>query len=132
MKIKNELFWNRVAVLGLLIISTLFSFYMDTLVALLGVFGWGTFASAVFPPVVLGLMWKRATKYGAIASIVVGLGLNFVLEISAKYGITLLPPNIIAGAAAFAVSIIIFIVVSLITQKSTVPLDDQMLDAMEG
>ncbi|WP_342512884.1 hypothetical protein MKY34_20135 [Sporosarcina sp. FSL K6-1522] len=131
-QVKNELLWNRIAVVGLLVLSTLFSFYMDTLVALLGVFGWGTFASAVFPAVVLGLIWEKATKYGAIASIVIGLGLNFALEIGGKYGVVILPPGVIVGAAAFAISIIVFIVVSLLTQKSTVKLDDKMLDAMEG
>ena len=131
-QVKNELLWNRIAVVGLLVLSTLFSFYMDTLVALLGVFGWGTFASAVFPAVVLGLIWEKATKYGAISSIIIGLGLNFALEIGGKYGVVILPPGVIVGAAAFAISIIVFIVVSLLTQKSTVKLDDKMLDAMEG
>lgn len=131
-KIKNELLWNRIAVVALLVISTLFSFYMDTLVALLGVFGWGTFASALFPAVVLGLVWKKATKYGAIASIIVGLVLNFVLEICKKYGIELLPPGVIVGAVAFAGSIILFIVVSLFTQKSNRELDKDLVDAMEG
>lgn len=131
-KVKNELLWNRIAVVGLLVISTLFSFYMDTLVALLGVFGWGTFASAIFPTVVLGLIWKKATKYGAISSIIVGLVLNFALELCAKYGIVILPPGVIVGAVAFSVSIIVFIVVSLITQKSNVKLDKELLDAMEG
>lgn len=131
-KVKNELFLNRIAVVGLLVVSTLFSFYMDTLVALLGVFGWGTFAAAVFPAVVLGLVWEKATKYGAISSIIIGLVLNFALEIGKKYGVVVLPPGIIIGAVAFAISIITFITISLITQKSTVKLDEKMLDAMEG
>lgn len=131
-KIKNELLLNRIAVLGLLIISTLFSFYMDTLVALLGVFGWGTFASAVFPAVVLGLIWNKATKYGAISSIIIGLILNFALELSGKYGIVILPEGAIVGAFAFAVSIITFIGVSLMTQKTSVKVDEDLLEAMEG
>jgi sodium/proline symporter len=131
-KVKNELLLNRIAVLALLILSTLFSFYMDTLVALLGVFGWGTFASAVFPAVVLGLIWEKATKYGAISSIIIGLVLNFALELGGKYKIVILPPGVIVGAVAFAVSIITFIIVSLMTQKSIVKLDKELLDAMEG
>src|SRR5699024_5592625 len=38
-QVKNELLRNRLAVIGLLTLSLLFSFYMDTLVALLGIFG---------------------------------------------------------------------------------------------
>lgn len=131
-KVKNELLMNRIAVLVLLIIATLFSFYMDMLVALLGVFGWATFASAVFPAVVLGLIWKRATKQGAIASIISSLILVFSLEIGHKYGVDLLPDNVIVGAFALAASIIIFIVVSLLTHKENVELDKKLLDAMEG
>ncbi|MFS0644415.1 sodium:solute symporter family transporter [Siminovitchia sp. 179-K 8D1 HS] len=131
-QVKNELLFNRLAVVGLLILSLLFSFYMDTLVALLGIFGWGTFASAVFPPIVLGLIWKKATKYGAIASIIVGLILNFTLEILNKYEVSLLPPGVIVGAFAFIVSIIVFIGVSLLTQESVVKLDKDVVDAMEG
>lgn len=130
-KVKNELLMNRIAVLGLLVVSTLFSFYMDTLVALLGVFGWGTFASAVFPSVVLGLIWKKATKYGAIVSIVLGLLINFIFEIAAKYGFQILPEGIIVGAFSFAVSILSFVIVSLLTQRSTKQLDSKIVRAME-
>lgn len=131
-QVKNELLWNRLAVIGLLTLSLLFSFYMDTLVALLGIFGWGTFASTVFPPIVLGMIWKKATKQGAIASIVIGLILNFSLEISSKYGFTFLPEGVIVGAFAFAVSIIVFIVVSLLTQESVVQLEKEVTEAMEA
>jgi len=130
-KVKNELLMNRVVVLALLVVSTLFSFYMDTLVALLGVFGWGTFASTVFPAVVLGLIWKKATKQGAICSIVLGLGLNFVLEIANKYGVVLLPDGVIVGAFSLVVSIISFIIVSMITYKGE-ELEEELLDVMEG
>lgn len=131
-QVKNELLLNRLTVVGLLTLSLLFSFYMDTLVALLGIFGWGTFASAVFPPIVLGLIWKKATKYGAISSIIVGLILNFSLEILNKYEVSLLPPGVIVGAFAFAVSIIVFIGVSLLTRESVAKLDKDVIDAMEG
>src|SRR5690625_56488 len=131
-KVKNELFMNRIVVLALLVVSTLFSFYMDTLVALLGVFGWGTFASTVFPAVVLGLIWKKATKQGAIASITIGLFLNLLLEIANKYGIVLLPEGVVIGAFSLAVSIMSFIIISLLTQKKSIHLSEEMLDAMEA
>lgn len=105
---------------------------MDTLVALLGIFGWGTFASTVFPAVVLGLIWKKATKQGAIASIAVGLSLNFILEISQKYGITILPEGVIIGAFSLACSIIIFVTVSHLTYKANAVVDKKVLDAMAG
>jgi sodium/proline symporter len=114
-EVKAELAWSRLAVAGLLIVSVLFSMYLDTLVALLGVFGWGTFAAAVFPAVVLGVVWKGATKAGALASIVVGLLINFALEIGGRYGFAPLPEGVVNGAFALVVSVVAFIGVSLVT-----------------
>lgn len=117
-EVKRELFWSRIAVTALLVVSVLFSIYLDTLVALLGVFGWGTFAAAVFPAVVLGLVWSGGTRQGAIASIVLSLLVNFVLEIGARYEFTPLPDGVVNGAFALVVSLIVFVGVSLVTQPA--------------
>jgi Na+/proline symporter len=114
--VRNELLWSRVVVVALLVLSLLLSLYLDTLVALLGVFGWGTFAAAIFPSVVLGLVWSGATKQGAIYSIVTSIVLNFVLEIGARYEFTPLPEGVVNGAFTLAVAIIVFIGVSLATK----------------
>lgn len=123
-RVRNELFWSRVVTMCLFILSFLFAAYMDTLVALLGVFGWGTFAAAIFPAVVLGLVWERATAMGAMSSIIVGVLLSFVLEVGAKYGFRFLPPGVINGTFAFVVSIAVFVGVSLLTQKRSVELEE--------
>jgi sodium/proline symporter len=116
-EVRAELMWSRIAVAGLLVVSVLFSMYLDTLVALLGVFGWGTFAAAIFPAVVLGLVWSGATKAGALASILISLAINFVLEIGARYGFTPLPEGVVNGAFALAVSTTVFLGVSLLTRR---------------
>lgn len=131
-EVKRELLWSRVAVAALLVLSTLFSFYMDTLVALLGVFGWGTFAAAIVPAVVLGLVWRKATKQGAVASIVISLVLNFVLEVGAKHGLHLLPEDVVNGAFALAVSIAVFIVVSLVTHRATEESSVELRGILDG
>lgn len=119
-EVSSELKWSRVAVAGLLVVSVLFSLYLDTLVALLGVFGWGTFAAAIFPAVVLGLVWRGATRQGALACIVLSVVVNFVLEIGARYGFTPLPDGVVNGAFALAASVVVFIGVSLVTRGSRV------------
>ncbi|RNL80593.1 sodium:solute symporter family transporter [Halostreptopolyspora alba] len=116
LRVRNELLWSRVAVAALLVASVLFSLYLDTLVALLGVFGWGTFAAAIFPAVVLGLVWSRATKAAAITSIVLSLVINFVLEVGQLHGFAPLPEGVVNGAFALAASTVLFIVVSLLTR----------------
>lgn len=125
-RVKNELLWSRVVTLLLFVLSFLFAAYMDTLVALLGVFGWGTFAAAIFPAVVLGLVWERATAAGAMSSIIVAVLLSFVLEVGGKYGFKILPPGVINGTFTFVVSIAVFIGVSLLTQKRGVELEDEV------
>jgi sodium/proline symporter len=125
-EVRAELKWSRIAVAGLLVVSVLFSMYLDTLVALLGVFGWGTFAAAIFPAVVLGLVWSGATKAGALTSIVLSLAINFVLEIGARYGFAPLPEGVVNGAFALAVSTVVFLGVSLLTpDRGTERLDER-------
>lgn len=131
-EVKNELFWSRIAVIGLLVLSAFFSFYMNTLVGLLGVFGWGMFASAIFPSVVLGLIWSKATKQGAIYSIVFSLVINIVLEIGGKYGFKILPAGVINGAFALAVSTFLFIVISLVTQPHEAKISKELESVIEG
>ena len=43
----HELSWSRLATGGLLLLSAVFALYMENLIALLGTFGWGTFAAAI-------------------------------------------------------------------------------------
>ena len=131
-KVKNELFWSRITVLGLLVLSAFFSFYMNTLIGLLGVFGWGMFASAIFPSVVLGLIWTKATKQGAIYSIIISLVLNIVLEIGGKYGFKILPAGVINGAFALAISTFLFIVISLVTQPHEAKISKELKSVIEG
>lgn len=117
-EVRRELLWSRLAVAGLLVMAVLFSMYLDTLVALLGVFGWGTFAAAIVPAVVIGLVWRGATSHGALASIVVSVLVNFVLEIGALYDFAPLPEGVVNGAFALAVSLVVFVGVSLMTRSS--------------
>jgi sodium/proline symporter len=131
-QVRNELLWSRVSVAALLVLSLLFSLYLDTLVALLGVFGWGTFAAAIFPAVVLGLVWPRATRQGAIACIIVSLAINFVLEIGAIYGFAPLPEGLVNGAFALVVSIIVFIGVSLATQPAEDKIAPEVRKVLDG
>jgi len=124
-KIENEVFWARIATLGLVVVSTFFALYMKTLVALLGVFGWGTFAAAVVPVVVIGLNWKRGTAAAAMAAIIVGLVANFTLEIMAKYNVYKLPNGAVVGAVATMLAIVVYLAVSIIQKK---PGDESDLD----
>ena len=99
--VRNELFWARVVTILLAIVAAgfaLFSFYQnDSLVAILGAFGWATFAASIFPVVAIGLNWKGATVGGAVTAIVAALLINF----SVQFFSIVLPYGIDGGLVAF-------------------------------
>jgi cation/acetate symporter len=81
-------------------------------------------ASAFFPALVLGVFWKRANKYGAIAGMVAGLGLcmYYMVLTYPFFGGT--PANrwfelnaISAGMLGMPVGLLTIVVVSLLTPK---------------
>ncbi len=125
--LRNELYWSRVATGALLVLSAFFALYMENLIALLGTFGWGTFAAAIVPSVAIGMNWKRATGAGCAASIATSIVLNFALEFSARHEIYALPHGIAVGAVSLLAATLVFIGVSLLTPQET-PADD--IDAL--
>jgi SSS family solute:Na+ symporter/sodium/proline symporter len=82
----------------------------DTIVAILGI-SWGAIGSAFLGPFVWGLFWKRANKYGALSSGLIGLITCLILYIS---GI----PSPEAGTFGMGVSLLVNPLVSLITSHS--------------
>lgn len=127
--LERELLWSRVATGTLLLVSALFALYMENLIALLGTFGWGTFAAAIVPSVCLGMNWKRATGAACVASIATSVILNFVLEVAARQGYPLLPPGLAVGAVALLASTAVFVWVSLATRRRALARDiDALLE----
>ena len=110
--LKNELFWARTTTVIIALIASLFAIYSGDLVAIMGVFGWGTFAAALVPVVTIGFNWKRATAFAAnaaiISSLVVNIGIK-LFEIEVPYRVD-------AGAIALLVSLTIFFGISLLSK----------------
>jgi sodium/proline symporter len=130
---RTELRVTQVALAGLTVASTLVVFFSDELVGILGTIGWGFFAAAIFPIAALGMNWKGATKHGAIAAIVVGMGINILFSAvpriaeaagSAGFGGALsgfysgLFGGLPVGATALLAAIVAFVGVSLVTQSN--------------
>ena len=113
----HELRWSRVATGVLLVASALFAAYMENLVALLGTFGWGTFAAAIVPSVAIGLNWKRATAQACVASVLLSIVLNFALELSARHGLYTLPHGLNVGCFSLLVSICTFVGISYLSSE---------------
>ena len=111
-KIKNELLWARVTTFLLTVFAALFALYTGDLVAILGAFGWGTFAAAIVPVVALGLNWKQATPFAANTAIIVSLAVNFIIKL---FKISI-PYNIDVGALSLLISLSLFIGISLFSK----------------
>ena len=118
--LSHELFWARVATVVLAVGSAIFVLYSrQDLVALLGAFGWGTFAAALVPTVAIGFNWKRATATAANVAIVTSLIVNFgieVFDLAIPYGIT-------GGFVALLLSTTLFFGISLGSPPPTIDPD---------
>lgn len=127
--LENELFWARIVTVLLAVVAAsfaLYSHYQDaTLVALLGAFGWATFAAGIFPVIAIGLNWKGATATGAIVAIVSSLMINFVVQLTSIR----LPYGIEGGLVAFVTSLVLFIGISMVTRGRKLDKDiDALMD----
>jgi Na+/proline symporter len=114
----RQLMWSRIATAVLLLVSALFALYMENLIALLGTFGWGTFAAAIVPSVALGLNWKRATAAACVASIALSLVLNFALELLNRHNVYTLPYGMNVGCFSLLVSLAAFVAISFLSRDS--------------
>ena len=113
--LERELMWTRIVTGALLAGAAVFALYMESLVALLGTFGWGTFAAAIVPSVAIGFNWKRATAAACTTSIAVSLVLNFALELAARHELYELPNGFAVGCFSLIVSLLLFVGISFAT-----------------
>jgi Na+/proline symporter len=117
-RLKHELAWARGATAAIALLAALIAQYSGTMVAFLGIFGWGLFASALVPALAIGLNWEGATPAGAIASIGTGLLVTLSLETAAYFKLFTFPAGVTASAVALVLSILVFFAVSWLTRAS--------------
>lgn len=117
-RVANELRWGRIWTVILTVVAAGVAQAAGTLVALLGVFGWGLFASTLVPSLAIGLNWQGATRAGAIASIGIGLVTTLLLESLAFFKMFTFPAGVTATAIALVLSLLVFVGVSWLTRAS--------------
>lgn len=109
----SELMWvSRICVMTVSIIAVLIATDQNSTVLGLVSYAWAGFGSAFGPLVLCSLFWKRATKQGAMAGIIVG-GLTSIIWAQLSGGIFDLY-EIVPG---FVFSLIAIIIVSLLTPE---------------
>ncbi|MFC7009543.1 hypothetical protein [Halalkalicoccus salilacus] len=99
--------------------SVLLVYYVEILVGLLGVVGWGLFAAALVPLLGIGLNWKGATTEGAIAASVVALVLNLALAVAVTFYGFSLASGAAVEALTLIIAMIVLIVVSFVTSSAS-------------
>jgi Na+/proline symporter len=116
-RVANELRWGRIATVAISVAAALLAHLSGTLVAFLGIFGWGLFASTLVPALAIGLNWEGATRAGAIASITTGLGITLVFETLAYFRVYAFPTGVTVSGLSLVASILVFFGVSFLTRR---------------
>ncbi len=114
--LRNQVFLGRVFSLLLFVLALIFARLAGDRVAYLGIFGFGTFAAALTPSLILGLNWERANYWAARSSILAGILLNVSLEAldrAGLYGLQVAP-----AAVSLSFSFLIFLGAGGITSGS--------------
>jgi Na+/proline symporter len=136
-KVADELFWGRVAVVGIAVSAAVFAYLYGDLIALLGTFAFGTFGAALGPALAVGLNWRRVTAAAAAASIATGMGVNLVLEFLAKQtffeGLPRPPfqTGVLPTAVSLAASFTVLFVVTWVTGRRPPEIDEDVALVME-
>jgi Na+/proline symporter len=105
--------------------------FSGTLVAFLGIFGYGLFAATILPALAVGLNWEGATREGAIASIATGLVLTLGLETAAYLKVFTLPTGVTVSGLTLVTSLLVFVGVSFATSsRAAGQLDDDVRRVM--
>ncbi len=125
-KVRGSLKSARITMILITILAGVFALYSGDLIAILGAFGWGTFAAAIVPTVVIGFNWKRATPMAANVAIISSLIINFSIKIFKIQ----IPYAIDVGALSLLVSLILFMGISFMSKRPELtPEVERVLDA---
>jgi Na+/proline symporter len=107
---------GRWATLLLTVAAALMAQLSGALVAFLGIFGWGLFASTLVPALAVGMNWTGATREGALASMGVGLVGTLALETLARFQLFTLPGGVTVSGLMLVASFLAFFGVSWLTR----------------
>ncbi|MGQ0560518.1 MAG: sodium/proline symporter [Gemmatimonadota bacterium] len=132
-RVENELHWGRIATVAISVLAAITAQFSGTLVAFLGIFGWGLFASTLVPALAIGLNWEGATREGAIASIATGLIFTLGFETLSYFRLYAVPTGVTISGAALVLAMLVFFVVSGLTRaRAAAQLDADVRLIMES
>lgn len=131
-RVGDELKWGRITTVLLALVAAGVAQASGTLVAFLGIFGWGLFGSTIVPALAIGLNWDGATRAGAIASISTGLGVTLIGETLGYFKVYGLPTGVSVSALALVSSLLVFFIVSWLTRETASAIDADIQLVMDA
>jgi len=117
-RVGNELRWGRVSTVVISLAAALLAQFSGSMVAFLGIFGWGLFASTLVPALAIGLNWQGATRAGAVASIATGLVVTLAFETMAYFKVYSFPTGVTVSGLSLVLSLLVFFGVSWLTRRT--------------
>jgi Na+/proline symporter len=130
--VTRELFWGRIAVVGIAAAAAALAIGSGDLIAILGTFAFGTFGAALAPALAIGLNWRRVTATAAISSMLVGIVVNLGLEVLARNGVVVLRPGVLPTAVSLAASFSVLLVVSWMSTPDPDAIDEDVALVMDA
>jgi Na+/proline symporter len=88
---QSQVRWGRILTVVVTISAVGFGYWGGDAVLVLGTLGWGFFVSGTLPAFLLGMLWRRTSKEGALAGLFAALAANIVLAVLDKAGTLKLP-----------------------------------------
>lgn len=78
---RQEMFWSRIVSVLVMVVAGFIALNPPDFVLSLMAVAWGALAAMLGPVLYLGVRWRRATKQGAIASLITGIAIGGVLAL---------------------------------------------------
>ncbi|MED4687984.1 sodium/proline symporter PutP [Peribacillus frigoritolerans] len=117
---------GRFGVLAISVIALLLAFNPSgTILKLVG-YAWAGFGAAFGPVILLSLYWKRMTKWGALAGMIVGTATVIVWDMIDKFAEIY---EIIPGFIAGSIAVVVF---SLLSAKPTKDIEEEFNSAIKN
>jgi Na+/proline symporter len=113
---RNPLLGGRLYTLLISVVAAVLAQLSGALVAFLGIFGFGLFASTLVPALAIGLNWPGATREGAVASIAAGILVTLTFESLAYFKVYTFPVGVAISGLSLVLSFLVFFVVSWLTR----------------
>lgn len=106
---KKTILVSQVSTIVLGVISIIIALNPLDSVFWLAVFAWAGLATCFGPPIILSLFWKKVTKWGAVAGMIVGPMVTIIWYFWS-------PIDIYEGGPAFIAALVTIVIVSLFTK----------------